>query len=37
MCIKSKLQASEYFEAAEICPYCMGENIYPMYDIDRDG
>lgn len=27
MCVKSKLQGNEYFEASEICPHCMGENI----------
>lgn len=37
MCVKSKLQGNEYFEASEICPHCMGENIYPMYDVEKDG
>lgn len=24
-------------EAVEVCPHCMGENIYPNWDIDKHG
>ena len=24
-------------EAVEICPFCMGENIFPNYDVRRNG
>lgn len=28
---------NNYYEAVEICPHCMSENIYPMYDVEKDG
>lgn len=27
----------EYFEAVEVCPHCMSENTYPMWDTEVDG
>lgn len=28
---------NNYFEAVEICPYCMSENVYPMWDVEKSG
>ncbi len=28
---------NNYFEAVEVCPYCMSENIYPMHDTEKSG
>lgn len=28
---------NNYFEAVEFCSYCMSENIYPMYDVAKNG
>lgn len=26
---------NNYFEAVELCPYCMSENVYPMWDVEK--
>ena len=26
-----------YFEAVEVCPHCMSENTYPMWDVEKLG
>lgn len=28
---------NNYFEAVELCPYCMSENVYPMLDVEKSG
>ena len=28
---------NNYFEAVEVCPHCMSENIYPMWDTEKLG
>jgi hypothetical protein len=28
---------NNYFEAVEVCPHCMSENIYPMWDTEVSG
>ena len=28
---------NDYFEAVEVCPHCMGENIYPMWETEISG
>lgn len=28
---------NNYFEAVEVCPYCMSENVYPMWDVEKSG
>lgn len=28
---------NNYFEAVEVCPHCMGENVYPMWDVNVSG
>lgn len=25
------------WECVEVCPHCMGENVYPNYDVDTQG
>ncbi len=25
------------FESVEVCPHCMGENIYPDWDVEKQG
>lgn len=27
----------EYWEAVEVCPYCVGENTYPYWDVEKQG
>lgn len=27
----------DYFEAVEVCPHCMSENVYPMWDVATSG
>ena len=26
-----------YTEATELCPHCMGENVYPNWDVEKQG
>ena len=26
-----------YIEAVEVCPHCMGENVYPNWDVEKQG
>ena len=26
-----------YTEAVEVCPYCMSENVYPNWDVEKQG
>ena len=26
-----------YTEAVEVCPHCMGENVYPNWDVEKQG
>lgn len=26
-----------YFEAVEVCPHCMSENVYPNWDVNEKG
>lgn len=28
---------NNYFEAIEVCPHCMSENIYEMWNTEKDG
>ena len=28
---------NNYFEAVEVCPYSMSENVYPMWDVEKSG
>lgn len=28
---------NNYFEAVEVCPHCMSENVYPMWDVEKSG
>ncbi len=40
MCKKKDLltiEGEEYFESVEVCPHCMNENIYPMWDAEKTG
>lgn len=30
-------KCAEYFEAVEVCPHCMSENVYPMWDTEVSG
>lgn len=28
---------NEYYEAVEVCPHCMSENVYPMWNTEVSG
>ena len=28
---------NDYFEAVEVCPYCVNTNVYPMWDVEKSG
>lgn len=37
MIVRKIIMNNIYFEAVEICPHCMSENTYPIWDVNVKG
>ena len=33
----SFMEDANYFEAVEVCPHCLQENVYPMWKVEENG